>query len=250
LLSNFKKHAGLYVYRREYLLEFARLSPTHLEQIEMLEQLRALENGAKIKAVEAASPSIGVDTQADLERVRAILAAPDIQIREAEVGDIENVADVHIRSWQSSFYGIAPQDYLDAMSLEQRTKRLTARLDRRPYTMLIAEHPLTGIVGFIDFGQPDLECGRDVQIFSFYLLSPFQRLGIGKRLFLGAMHRMREQGASSFCLDTLAVSPYRGFYDALGGQIIGNGWHKLGSEDFETLVYGWDDVSTWATGQA
>jgi 3-deoxy-manno-octulosonate cytidylyltransferase (CMP-KDO synthetase) len=73
LLSFFKKHTGLYVYRREFLLRFAAMAPTRLEQIEMLEQLRALENGAKIKVVEAASLSIGVDTLEDLERVRSML---------------------------------------------------------------------------------------------------------------------------------------------------------------------------------
>ena len=71
LLSIFRKHTGLYAYRREYLLEFTKLLPTRLEQTEMLEQLRALENGAKIKVVDAAAPSIGVDTQDDLDRVRA-----------------------------------------------------------------------------------------------------------------------------------------------------------------------------------
>ncbi len=75
LLKSFHKHTGLYVYRREFLLEFTKLQPTHLERSEMLEQLRALENGARIKAVESTSRSIGVDTDADLKLVRALLEA-------------------------------------------------------------------------------------------------------------------------------------------------------------------------------
>jgi 3-deoxy-manno-octulosonate cytidylyltransferase (CMP-KDO synthetase) len=75
LLFGFKKHTGLYVYRREYLLEFTGLTPTVLERTEMLEQLRALEHGAVIKAVRAAGRSFGVDTPDDLERVRAIVEA-------------------------------------------------------------------------------------------------------------------------------------------------------------------------------
>ncbi len=75
LLSMFRKHTGLYVYRREYLLEFTEMPPTRLEQIEMLEQLRALENGAKIRVVDAVGASVGVDTEEDLERVRMALAA-------------------------------------------------------------------------------------------------------------------------------------------------------------------------------
>ncbi|HYP49954.1 MAG TPA: 3-deoxy-manno-octulosonate cytidylyltransferase [Pyrinomonadaceae bacterium] len=74
LLWHFRKHTGLYVYRREYLLKFTKLEQTRLEKLEMLEQLRALENGARIKVVEAAESSIGVDTPEDFERVRKILA--------------------------------------------------------------------------------------------------------------------------------------------------------------------------------
>lgn len=73
LLSDFRKHTGLYVYRREYLLEFCRMPQTILETTEMLEQLRALENGAKIRVVEVSESSIGVDTAADMERVRRII---------------------------------------------------------------------------------------------------------------------------------------------------------------------------------
>ncbi len=73
LISLFRKHTGLYVYRREYLLEFTRFKQTNLEKTEMLEQLRALENGAKIKVVEVAESSIGVDTAEDFERVKMYL---------------------------------------------------------------------------------------------------------------------------------------------------------------------------------
>jgi 3-deoxy-manno-octulosonate cytidylyltransferase (CMP-KDO synthetase) len=69
------KHIGLYVYRREFLLAFARLSPTPLERAERLEQLRALEHGFRIKAVETSFDSVGVDTPEDLERARRLMAA-------------------------------------------------------------------------------------------------------------------------------------------------------------------------------
>jgi 3-deoxy-manno-octulosonate cytidylyltransferase (CMP-KDO synthetase) len=67
------RHVGLYVYRRECLLRLARLAPTVLEQSEALEQLRALEHGIRIKAVETHYDSIGVDTPDDLERVRGLV---------------------------------------------------------------------------------------------------------------------------------------------------------------------------------
>jgi 3-deoxy-manno-octulosonate cytidylyltransferase (CMP-KDO synthetase) len=63
------KHVGLYVYRRDFLLQFAQMSPTYLEMAEKLEQLRVLENGYRLKVVETEHSSIGVDTPGDLEKV-------------------------------------------------------------------------------------------------------------------------------------------------------------------------------------
>ncbi|MDE2348014.1 MAG: 3-deoxy-manno-octulosonate cytidylyltransferase, partial [Gammaproteobacteria bacterium] len=59
----------------EALLRFAGLRPTPLEEIERLEQLRALESGMRIQLIRLAdAPPAGVDTAEDLERVRALLA--------------------------------------------------------------------------------------------------------------------------------------------------------------------------------
>jgi 3-deoxy-manno-octulosonate cytidylyltransferase (CMP-KDO synthetase) len=69
------KHIGLYGFRRTFLLKFATLPQTPLEQAESLEQLRALEHGYRIHTVETRHDSIGVDTPEDLERVRRQLLA-------------------------------------------------------------------------------------------------------------------------------------------------------------------------------
>jgi 3-deoxy-manno-octulosonate cytidylyltransferase (CMP-KDO synthetase) len=73
LLQQFRKHTGLYVYRRDVLLDFTRWPPSQLEQLESLEQLRALEHGVGIKAIKACTMSTGVDTVEDLERVRELV---------------------------------------------------------------------------------------------------------------------------------------------------------------------------------
>jgi 3-deoxy-manno-octulosonate cytidylyltransferase (CMP-KDO synthetase) len=70
------KHVGLYAYRRSALMVLASLEPTPLERAESLEQLRALEHGIRIKAVETRYDSFGVDTPEDLEQVRRLFAAP------------------------------------------------------------------------------------------------------------------------------------------------------------------------------
>jgi 3-deoxy-manno-octulosonate cytidylyltransferase (CMP-KDO synthetase) len=71
------EHLGLYAYTRDALMRVAALPPSELEEIESLEQLRALENGIRILVIETRSRGemLSVDTQADLERVRGLLNA-------------------------------------------------------------------------------------------------------------------------------------------------------------------------------
>ncbi len=70
------RHIGLYAYLRSTLLVLANLEPTPLERAESLEQLRALEHGIRIKAVETRYESFEVNTPDDLEQVRRLMTAP------------------------------------------------------------------------------------------------------------------------------------------------------------------------------
>jgi len=74
--ARYFKHIGLYGYRRNFLLDYPSLRVGPLERVECLEQMRALENGHKIRAVETEYESIGVDTPEDLERVAGLFALP------------------------------------------------------------------------------------------------------------------------------------------------------------------------------
>lgn len=71
--SPYLAHIGLYVFRREYLLKFAKMEPSRLERIEGLEQLRIIERGDKIALIESGAESIGIDTPADLKRAEKFL---------------------------------------------------------------------------------------------------------------------------------------------------------------------------------
>jgi 3-deoxy-manno-octulosonate cytidylyltransferase (CMP-KDO synthetase) len=72
-----RRHIGLYAYRVNFLRRYGGLTPAPLEQWEALEQLRALWHGFHIHVIDCAyAPEAGVDTPADLERVRMRFAAP------------------------------------------------------------------------------------------------------------------------------------------------------------------------------
>ena len=244
LLSIFRKHTGLYVYRREFLLKYTKLNQSHLEKTELLEQLRALENGAKIKVVEVSENSIGVDTKEDFERVREILEREKIVYRKANVKDAPAIAKVHVESWHKSFAGIVPQEFLDNLNVERRTKAFAQRFGEGNYQMFVAETARDGIVGFADFGpvrEKDFEF--EAELYAIYLLSEFQGKGIGGNLFRLCQKEMVAEKINSMYLMALEVSPYKSFYEKMGGQICGKGNHFLALVEYETVIYGWNDLS-------
>jgi 3-deoxy-manno-octulosonate cytidylyltransferase (CMP-KDO synthetase) len=73
----YRKHLGIYAYRKAALERFASLSPGRLEQLERLEQLRLLENGIDVYVAEAPADTVGVDTEEDLVRAEAVLRSRD-----------------------------------------------------------------------------------------------------------------------------------------------------------------------------
>jgi 3-deoxy-manno-octulosonate cytidylyltransferase (CMP-KDO synthetase) len=72
--AGYRKHLGIYAYRKAALERFASLTPSPLEKLERLEQLRFLENGIAIYVADAPRDTIGVDTEEDLVRAEALLA--------------------------------------------------------------------------------------------------------------------------------------------------------------------------------
>ncbi len=71
--TGYRKHLGLYAYRRQALELFSLLPPSNLEKVEKLEQLRLLENGVSLYVAESAFDTIGVDTEEDLLAAEALL---------------------------------------------------------------------------------------------------------------------------------------------------------------------------------
>ncbi|HYJ90048.1 MAG TPA: GNAT family N-acetyltransferase, partial [Pyrinomonadaceae bacterium] len=205
-----------------------------------------LENGARIKVVDAAASSIGVDTLSDFERVRRMIETPNITYRAAARDDIPDIARVHVESWKKSFEGIAPKEFLDGMSVEKRIESFSRRFEDENsfYMMFVAEDAEAGTVGFADFGEPRNQNGFDSELYAIYFLPEFQRKNIGSHLFRMCQLEMADHGMRSMCLDSLEVSPYRSFYEKLGGEAVGSGSHDLAGQEFKTVLYGWKDLGS------
>jgi GNAT superfamily N-acetyltransferase len=166
-----------------------------------------------------------------------------INYREATVADSYEVAQVHVQSWRDSFAGLVPQPFLDSMSVEQRAKAFASRATDGFYKMFLAEARGRGVVGFMDIGKPrDSRPSYEAELYAIYILKEFQRQGIGQELFNLGVEAAVANGMNSMYLLALEVSPYKSFYEKLGGRCVGKRATMLEGVEYSTLVYAWDKL--------
>ena len=180
----------------------------------------------------------------------------EIAYREATAADCHAVAVVNVRSWRESFRGVVPQAHLDGMSYEKRAAAFAERFEQREraragatgadfYQMFVAELGGRAAVGYVDFGPArETRFGPFAsELYSIYVLPEQQRRGVGGRLFRLTADALLARGRRSLYLQTLEASPYRHFYERLGGRPVGRATLQIGGVDFVELAYGWDDLS-------
>ena len=168
----------------------------------------------------------------------------EITFREASIADRLAVARVHVESWRESFTGIVPQAFLDSMSVEKRAQAFEKGFASDCYQMFVAETQENGVVGFADFGKTrDSASSYEAELYAIYLLRNFQRQGSGARLFdLGVKHLIKSN-MNSMSLLALEASPYKSFYEKMGGRVVGRKTVEMAGVEFTALVYAWDSLA-------
>ena len=167
-----------------------------------------------------------------------------ITFRRATVSDSLAVARVHVQSWRASFTGIVPQSFLDKMSVEDRAQAFRTRFAADSYRMFIAVTPRDGAIGFADFGEArETDQRYEAELYAIYLLRDFQRQGIGRKLFTLGVESLISDGMHSMYLLTLEASPYKSFYEKMGGRMVGRTAIEIAGVKYTELIYGWDKLS-------
>jgi ribosomal protein S18 acetylase RimI-like enzyme len=167
-------------------------------------------------------------------------------IRPAKLEDAPAIARVHVASWQSTYQGMLPDEFLASLSetgYAERWKRVIGEGSSRVY---VAEDE-GEVVGFASGGHERAgETGYSGELYAIYVIDAAQRRGFGHELVRSTVAGLRELGLDDMIIWVLRDNqPARSFYERLGGLYVRAQPITIGSVTLEEVSYGWrrlDDV--------
>ena len=167
-------------------------------------------------------------------------------IRPATLEDATAIARVHVASWQSTYRGMLPDEFLASLSeagYAERWKRVIGDGSSKVYVAEDGDE----VVGFASGGRERAgETGYTGELYAIYVIDAAQRRGFGRELVRATVAGLRELGLDDMIIWVLRDNqPARSFYERLGGEYIRGQPITIGSVTLEEVSYGWrrlDDV--------
>ncbi len=166
-----------------------------------------------------------------------------MQIRPAKISDARAMAQIYVETWQATYRGILPDDYLDSITVGDSEKALSREMGGAGVIGLVAEADRGHLAGLITGGiQRRRDCIYGGEIFSLYVRPPYQRQGIGKGLVTHLVDRMNRLDIFAVKVQVLQANPYRRFYENLNGVLLACGRIRFAGTELAACTYGWLDT--------
>jgi GNAT superfamily N-acetyltransferase len=166
-------------------------------------------------------------------------------IRPAEPVDVEAIARVHVDTWRTTYKGVIPDSVLDALSYEKQTqmwREIVSGGFSKKFVYVAAEEK-GQVIGFA-LGGPE-RSSDDIytgELYAIYILEAYQRRGLGRQMLVSLVKDLVDIGLLSLLVWVLKANPSRRFYEALGGQYLGEKQLSLGGVQLVEIAYGWRDA--------
>ncbi len=163
-------------------------------------------------------------------------------IRLSRKADAQSMAQVYVQTWQDTYTGLVPIDYLFGMSPRQLERGFLNEMQSKRAFSYVAEDT-GGVIGFISGGyarqSDDIYNG---EIYALYVLKNYQRQGVGKNLVSGLAEGLNRCGVYSMLVWVLEHNPYRRFYEKINGMYLRRQRMPFAGEVLDTVAYGWIDT--------
>ena len=173
------------------------------------------------------------------------------RVRPALPGDAAAIARVHVETWRTTYAGVVPDDYLLGLREADQRRFWRRQIAARawPGSVQVAEAPGAGKRSIVGFGS----CGAvrsealpyKAEIYTLYVTSDWQGRGIGRSLLTSLFQSSLSAGLPSAFLWVLSRNPSRYFYEALGGEAVGERKERFAGSWLEETAYAWDDLRRW-----
>jgi len=166
-------------------------------------------------------------------------------IRLAVPADAQSIAQVRVGAWRTTYRGLIPDAYLDAMTVEDSTELWGRVLSAAPNTTntFVAEVDQR-VVGFVSgLMLPEPRHGLDAELTGLYIVPELHRAGIGKRLVATVAAAQRAHGATGMIVWVIAGNKgARAFYERLGASLVVEQPFTWDGMDLVEAGYGWRDL--------
>jgi ribosomal protein S18 acetylase RimI-like enzyme len=167
-------------------------------------------------------------------------------IRPAELSDARAIAKVQVDTWRTTYKGIMSDEFLAALSSEQRETGWQKILSDSPPDRFgyVATDESGSAIGFIHGGREREAVSEHAgEIYAIYVLEAFQRRGVGRGLTAMLTQKLVDAGLMSVLIWVLEKNRFRVFYEALGGQLLRQKQITVGGQPLVEVAYGWANAN-------
>ncbi len=167
-----------------------------------------------------------------------------MHIRQAMIDDAGGIANVHVASWQTTYIGILPTEFLAGLNPADRGPILREQLTcSQPGPCVFVAEDDSGVVGFASGGRERTgDTEFDGELFAIYLLARSQGQGLGCRLVHNVAGTLIEHGRVSLLVWALKDNPSRRFYERLGGLPVRERTITIAGTSLIEIAYGWREL--------
>lgn len=170
-------------------------------------------------------------------------------IRPAVPADAHAIATVQVATWRTTYSGIVAQASIDRLRVADREVAIGRALRREirfaPEAFVATRSEQ--VLGYISGGAiREPVAGFDAELYAIYLLKAEQGAGIGRRLVRRLAGRLCELGYRAMMVRVLSANPACRFYERLGGELVGEGFHTVDGAPYPERVYGYPGLEQLA----
>ncbi|WP_420413147.1 GNAT family N-acetyltransferase [Roseibium sp.] len=167
-----------------------------------------------------------------------------IDLRAARTADCKALAGIHNEAWLGAYRGVLHGLELQRMISRRGESWWRGALARGVNIKILAIADVPA--GYATYGPCRLRNTKmDGEIYELYLKPEYQGLGFGRRLFEHIQKIFADRRASGIAVQVLSDNdPAKAFYQAIGGQLSGKSWHRVGGRRLELSIYVWPNRNT------